>query len=204
MTDPQAARRMTQLAGQISKRVAAEKAVKDARALVSAGHKAAVDKIASKIVPHVDALFVHASSNRVRLTDDGERQSADLETGRYTWLLTRHVEVGDDDAVVERIQEMVEEEEGQDEPDQELLDRLRSFLRPPKIELNREAMLLEENRETAGEIEGVDIVEQELFSALPNDAEVDEKKVRPLLQRVISLEEEEEDEEGDEDDEEEE
>lgn len=186
ITDKQAAKRLTQLGVQVMKRLQVDIDLKAARAMITAGSKVTISDIEEKIEVHVDALHNHATANRDRLTSDGEKQSADLETGKYSWLLTRHVEVDDDDKVVVRIQKKIKAEKAKGkEADQDLIDKLQSFLREGKVTLNRETMLLEENRTVTGKIRGVEIVEEELFTAEPKDGTTNDKKVRPLLQRVV-------------------
>lgn len=156
---------------------------KEGKKLLADGAAAQRAPLDALIEGSVNVLVQYATAHRAELTKGGEVKTAELPEGTFTWRNASSVDVDDDDRVVEHIQGQIAIEEAKgDKADPDKIALLKSFLRTPKVTLDREAMLKDEARGAAGGIPGVEIVKVEYLTVIPAETNPD-TKTRDLLRR---------------------
>lgn len=189
LTDGQASETIKHLGTQLQNIEQIELHLAKARKLITDGGKAQKSDKLKKITAHLDKLEAHARANRDRLTDNGKSQSFTFPDGsRYAWNRSHAVSCEDPLAAIELIERMIAEEEAKGKKaDQDKIGRLRSFIRIPPPELNRDLMIEKENHDLANSIVGVAVVTSETWTAEPHevDCSTKNKSIRKLVQRRV-------------------
>ncbi|HAO64749.1 TPA: host-nuclease inhibitor protein Gam [Candidatus Taylorbacteria bacterium] len=120
---------------------------------------AAAEPLSKRVLELAKGLYEYAEANRAQLTDGGQTKTISLPTGTMAWKNTPPaVHLKNVDAVIAEINKLG------------LSER---FLRKPPAEVDKEAML--KDQDAAKSIKGVSIDQDEIFVIKPSESDAEIK-----------------------------